>query len=85
MSTPASRSLPVVLRRLTSPSTEAVGLLVGTFGPPPAASPQTYATVILDGQTLVLPKLAGVSGAEGQPAYILTAAGRMIVIGTITN
>lgn len=84
MSTPASRSLPVVLRRLTAPDTDAVRLLVGTLGPPPA-NPQTYATVILDGQTLVLPKLAGVTGSEGQPAYILTAPGRMIVIGTITN
>jgi hypothetical protein len=85
VSTPASRSLPVVLRRLTTSSSDAVGLLVGTLGPPPAASPQTYATVILDGQTLVIPKLAGVSGSEGQPAYILTAPGRMILIGTITN
>ena len=82
MSTPATRSLPAVLRALTAPQT-GVQLLVGTWGPGPADV--TYAPVLLDGQPLTLPKLAGVTGSEGQPAYILAAPGRMIVIGTVTN
>lgn len=83
MTVPATRTLTTVLRQLTA-SDEACRLIVGTYGA--ALASPTYATIMLGGQALKLPKLAGVAhGQEGQPAYILASGGRMLVIGTVSN
>jgi hypothetical protein len=86
MSTPATRDLAVVLRALTRPD-QGVRLLVGTYGPPlTGPDARTYANVLIEGIAVTVPKLAGpTDGQEGQPAYILAAPGRMLVLGTVQN
>lgn len=80
MTTPATRSLATVLRRALEP-TDGVRLMVGEYDDPPA-DPR-YASVIIDGQTLDIPKPP--AETTGRAAYVLAAPGRMLVLGTATG
>lgn len=75
MSIPATRSLPAVLRRALA-ATDNVRLLVGEYDDPPA-DPR-YATVIINGETLEVPKPTGQT--PGQAAYLLAAPGRLLAL-----
>lgn len=83
MSTPATRSLEVVLRRALAPGNQ-LRILVGEYAATPSADPR-YVNVELDGQTLAIPNLNGApAGGPGDPAYVLADTARMWVLGTIT-
>ena len=78
---PVTRSLTAVLRAAldTAPG---VRLLVGSFG---AADPSNaYCNVLLRGQTLRVPMLAGVVDTPGRPAYLLATKDFVLCIGSVT-
>jgi hypothetical protein len=78
VTTPATRSLPAVLRGLTAP-TDAARVLVGAFT---GATPSNarYSVVSLNGQTLEVPKAP--AEAAGKAAYMLAWPGRLLVLGS---
>lgn len=85
---PASRSLAAVLRGLTIG--QEVRLVVGTALADDAGLPNSaaYMNVEIEGQALVVPKLAnaGLGGAgSGYPVYILVTAGAALAIGTVST
>jgi hypothetical protein len=78
---PVTRTLTAVLRDAldTEPG---VRLLVGQFG---AADPSNaYCNVVLQGQTLRVPMLAGVTDTQGKPAYLLATKDLILCIGSVT-
>lgn len=80
MSTPATRSLPAVLRRMGT-RTSGVELVVGTFG---AADPSNaYANVILNGTTIRVPMLQGTVDTPGAAAYLLATTDFLLCIGSV--
>jgi len=80
MSTPATRSLPAVLRRALDQG-PGLELVVGTFG---AADPSNaYCNVVLNGTTLRVPMLRGVTDTPGAPAYLLATTDFLLCIGSV--
>jgi hypothetical protein len=78
VSTPATRSLAVVLRDLTAPP-DGARVLVGSYtGATPSSS--RYSVVSLDGQTLEVPKAP--AEAAGKAAYMLAWPGRLLLLGS---
>jgi len=78
MSTPATRSLPAVLRSLTA-AADGARVVVGSYtGATPSSS--RYSVVSLDGQTLEVPKAPG--EAAGKAAYMLAWPGRLLLLGS---
>ena len=81
MTVPATRSLTAVLRDALN-NTPAVRLVVGQFAAPdPSAA---YCNVTIQGQTLRIPKLFGVTATQGKPAYLLATKDQLICIGTVS-
>jgi hypothetical protein len=78
MSTPATRSLAVVLRDLTAPP-DGARVLVGNYTGATPSSPR-YGVVSLDGQTLEVPKAP--AEAAGAAAYMLAWPGRLLLLGS---
>lgn len=79
--TPASRSLTAVLRRALDDSGPAVELVVGTIG---AADPSNaYCNVVVNGVTLRVPMLHGVTDTPGVAAYLLATKDFLLCIGTV--
>jgi hypothetical protein len=77
VSTPATRSLPAVLRDLTAP-TDAARVIVGAFtGATPSSA--RYSVVSVNGQTMEVPKAP--AEAAGKAAYMLAWPGRLLVLG----
>lgn len=80
MSTPATRSLPAVLRRALAAG-PGLELVVGTFG---AADPSNaYCNVTLNGVTVRVPMLRGVTDTPGAPAYLLATNDFLLCIGSV--
>ena len=77
MSTPASRSLPAVLRRLTAPG-DGARVVVGEFTGDTPSDPR-YASVELGGAELEVPKAP--EEAAGAAAYMLAWPGRLLLLG----
>jgi Collagen triple helix repeat (20 copies) len=78
VSTPATRSLPAVLRDLTAPG-DGARVIVGAYTGATASNPR-YAVVSLGGQTVEVPKAPG--EAAGVAAYMLAWSGRLLVLGS---
>lgn len=84
MSTPATRSLQVVLRQALAP-TDTLRVLVATYDTTPSADPR-YANIVLDGQALTVPNLNAVpAGTPGSPVYVLANNSQMWVLGAVTS
>jgi hypothetical protein len=84
VSTPATRTLPAVLREAlaTGPGLQ---LVVGTCGETlPMPDSDSYARVVVNGQTVTVPKLAGARTIVGAPAYLLNLGNAMVLLGTVT-
>ena len=80
MSTPATRSLPAVLRRALAGG-PGLQLVVGQFG---AADPSNaYTNVILNGATVRVPMLRGVLDTPGAAAYLLATDDFLLCIGSV--
>src|SRR5262249_19144965 len=96
VSVPLTRSLPVVLRDLVAPDRENYAealsarqgrlLAAGTCRESlPAPHTDSYANVVVNGQTVKVPKLAGARTVMGAPAYLLALGDFMLLIGTVTT
>lgn len=81
MSIPPTRTLPIVLRHLTRPG-DPVRLIIATATG--TATPTTHVSVDIQGETLVIPKLSGVTVTAGDPVYVLATNTFMLAIGTVT-
>ena len=82
MSVPAARSLTAVLRRALDVAPP-VRLIVGAFG---AADPSgAYCNVVLNGSTLRVPMLKGVTDTPGKAAYLLATEDFLLCIGTVSE
>jgi hypothetical protein len=78
VSTPATRSLAVVLRDLTAPP-DGARVVVGNYtGATPSSA--RYSVVSLDGKTLEVPKAP--AEAAGAAAYMLAWPGRLLLLGS---
>ena len=81
---PATRTLARVLRSQLALTGDPVSLLVGTGADPPSTS-NAYASIVLGGQTLQVPKLRqATQPAAGQVAYVLRGRDFLLYIGTVT-
>ena len=85
MSVPASRLLERVLRAELKPDPTRVTLLLATGGPPlGGADANAYANVIVEGEAVKAPRLAGSTvPAEGGPAYLLASRDFLLYLGTV--
>lgn len=78
---PPSRSLTAVLRGRAADAPAPVRLLVGKVTAVPDAS---SVAVQIGGATVVVPRLASYTApAIGRPAYLLSAGGLTIALGTV--
>jgi len=75
-----------VLRQSLAPTGDPVRLLIGTGAAPPAgATANAYANVVLQGQTVLMPKLRGSpQPAVGAPAYVLAGKDFLLYLGTVS-
>jgi hypothetical protein len=75
-----TRSLVAVLRQTKSEEPATVRLLVGRV----QAIPDTSSvSVVIGGATVQVPRLASFTPTVGKPAYLLSAGGLTIAIGTV--
>jgi hypothetical protein len=77
---PVTRSLTAVLRRALEPGS-GVELLVAQFGAPDASN--AYCNVIVQGTTLRVPMLRGVTDTQGAAAYLLATKDMILCIGSV--
>lgn len=87
MSVPASRTLENVLRDAFRPDGDTVTLILATGGTVIAAPEgNAYVNVVMNGQTVKVPKLRQATGpAVGGPAYLLATRNFILYIGTVTT
>jgi len=77
---PVTRSLTAVLRGLLDP-TPGVTLLVAQFG---ASDPSNaYCNIVIQGQSLRVPMLRGVTDTQGAAAYLLATKDMILCIGSV--
>lgn len=78
MSTPATRSIVAALRKPEKPPLELI-VATGTAG-----TTATYASVVIQGVTVKVPRLAGSTApAVGGPAYVLASGDFYLYLGTV--
>jgi hypothetical protein len=77
---PVSRSLVAVLRGEAQDAPPALRLLVGKVTAIPDAS---SVTVLIGGATVTVPRLAAFTPTVNRPAYLLSAGGLTIALGTV--
>ena len=87
MTTPATRTLPAVLRAALHSDPVQTRLLVGTTGPAitPGAIANAYVDVILAGTLTRIPRLSGARVVVGAPAYVLATGDFLLYLGTVTK
>ena len=87
MSTPATRTLPAVLRDALRTDPAQARLLIATTGPAitPGPSANAYVDVIVEGATVRVPRLSGARVIAGGPAYLLATGGFMLYLGTVST
>jgi hypothetical protein len=78
---PVTRSLTAVLRGALN-NAPAVRLVVAEFDTPDPSN--AYCNVILQGQTIRVPMLHGVTDTPGQAAYLLVTKDFILCIGSVT-
>ena len=82
MSTPATRTLSAVLRRELDKG-PGLELIVAAFG---AADPSNaYCNVVVNGETLRVPMLRGVTDTPGAAAYLLATKDFLLCIGSVAE
>jgi len=83
---PATRTLARVLRQSLAPTDDPVRLLLGTgAAPPTGTAANAYANIVLQGQTVQMPKLRGVpQPAVGAPAYVLAGKDYLLYLGSVS-
>jgi predicted RecA/RadA family phage recombinase len=82
VTTPATRTLTSVLRTALQPGDQ-VRLLVGTAASTPAGE-HDHLNVTIEGVTVSVPKLKGVTVTVGAPVYLLATSTMMLAIGTVS-
>lgn len=85
-SVPATRSLPIVLRRQSGDG-GGVRLILATGGAAVAgADAAAYVNVVIEGETLKVPRLKEAAvPAVGGPAYVLASADFFLYLGTVST
>lgn len=84
--TPATRSLPMVLRRMLERDPRNLTLVVGELAAAIAAPEgNAYVNVLLGGTTVRVPRLSGAPAPAGKPAYLLVSGDFMLYIGTVST
>ena len=87
MSTPATRTLPAVLRAALETDPAQTRLLIGTTGPAitPGATANAYVDVTLAGTLTRVPRLSGARVVVGGPAYVLATGDFLLYLGTVSK
>jgi microcystin-dependent protein len=83
--TPATRSLPSVLRSMLELGQD-LFLLTAEYGPALNTSDPdlgSHVNIVVAGQTTKVPALAGLSAIPGTPAYVLVTKDFLIAIGSV--